>query len=305
MNNLTPELFNLKDTSNWKSHLEQHGYVVISDILETSEYAHIFQQFAKDWNHVSPNFDFKDKKTWTTTNCPMMWAKGMIYASGLGQSDFMWKLRTNKRILEIWSQVHNTTDLVTSFDGFSVFLDVKQKPKTWLHVDQKSDDSIYSVQGAYNFLPVLEKDAGFVVVPDSHRTFISDPKNKGNFIVIPEDDEHIEKAVKLLIPENCFVLWNSKTIHANVGMEKPKQQELNRLTVYIAMFPKEQRTADVLAKRLVGYKEGHNCGHFAIRHDVKKHPYGLKARYESRGFNMIEPRLTEDKDIPEERLNLI
>lgn len=301
----TPRTFDLEDREAWIKHLDEQGYVVLGNVLEPIDHATIFKQFAEDWTYVTPRFDFYNKKTWTTDNSPMMWNKGMIYASGLGQANFMWQLRMHERILSIWERVHGTRELVTSFDGFSVFLDRKQKPGIWLHVDQRSEDSLYSIQGAYNFLPVGEHDAGFVVVPGSHRTFVSNPNCRGQFIRIPDEDPHVERAVKLLIPGNSFVLWNSKTIHANVGMSKPKGREFNRLTTYIAMFPKAQRPKDIEQKRLAGYRNAHNCGHYAIRHDVKGHPYGLKARYEGRGFRTIEPELTAEGDIPLERSNLI
>ena len=302
---LHPHLFNIESHSKWLEHLDEHGYVVISNVLEFIDLATIFKQFGDDWKGVSPKFDFHEKSSWTTDNSPMMWSKGMIFASGLGQSDFMWQLRTQKPILNIWEHVHGTKELVTSFDGFSVFLDRKQKPGMWLHVDQRSEDPLYSIQGAYNFLPVGEHDSGFVLVPGSHRTFTSNATARGHFIGVPDKDPHVELAVKLLIPGNCFVLWNSKTIHANVGMIKPKTQEFNRLTAYISMFPKHQRSEEILEKRIEGYHHAHNCGHYAIRHDVKKFPYGLKSRYEARGFNSITPRLTDEGEIPADRKALI
>ena len=148
-------------------------------------------------------------------------------------------------------------------------------------VDQGNSEKILSIQGAYNFLKVSELDAGFLVVPDSHKTFKNKNKNKnkkkGNFILLDNDDPHISKAVKLIIPANCFVLWNSKTVHASTGMDqKIKEQKLNRLTSYITFFPKKDRSKGILKQRLQGYKLGHNCSHYAIYHDVKKHPFYLK-----------------------------
>jgi ectoine hydroxylase-related dioxygenase (phytanoyl-CoA dioxygenase family) len=299
-----PTLFKIGNTEGWKSHLVEEGYAVIENILEKSRYEEVFKQFAADWKSVSPNFDFHDKSTWTTDNSPMMWGKGMVYSSGLGQADFMWDLRTNERIIEIWEQIHGTRELVVSYDGFSVFLTREQKPKMWLHVDQNQKDPIYSIQGAYNFLPVGENDAGLIVVPRSHMTYTVDVPENRQFILIDPEDAHVERAVKLIIPANCFVLWNSKTIHANAGMEKPKTVELNRVTAYIAYFPKADRSEIVRKQRLAGYRNADNCGHYATRHDVKRHPYGLKKRYEERAFIDIKPRLNKD-EIPAERLALI
>lgn len=303
-----PDIFKIKDDNLWKEYLDKYGYVVIENVLTQENIEKYFQQFAKDWKYVSPNFDFHNKDTWVIENTPMMWNKGMIYSSGLGQSDFQWMLRTDKNILEIWETLHNTNELVVSFDGFSIFLDKKQKPGMWLHVDQLSTDNIYSIQGAYNFFPVDENDSGFVVVPESHKTYKTkepdDGKKRSNFDCLSKDDPHVEKAVKLLIPGNSFILWNSKTIHANVGMNKLSTR-FNRLTSYICYFPKTQRDKSNLKKRMAGYFNGDNCGHFAIYHNIKRHPYGQKTRYEGRGFKNIEPTLTEDGNIPEERLRLI
>ena len=302
---MTPQVFAHNDYKAWQSHLTTQGYVVIGNILTDAERLHMFTIFAKDWNHVSPTFDFSNKTTWIQNNSPVMWNKGMAYASGFGQSNFMWELRTHETILDIWSHIHNTSNLVTSFDGFSIFLSGKQRSKSWLHVDQKTSDDQYSIQGAYNFLPVGEDDAGFVVVPGSHQTYVTPETAKGNFIQISEDDPHRSLAVKLLIPANSFVLWNSKTIHANVGMSDRKACQLNRLTAYISMFPKSERSDAVRERRMQGYLAAETTGHWATRHDVKRHPYGTKTRYENRGFLIVEPRLTGDNHIPPKRLALI
>jgi hypothetical protein len=300
---LKPILFKKSDEE-WKIHLQKHGYAVIEDVLTKDEIKTGLQLFYKDWIYVSPNFNFADKNTWKIENSPMMWGKGMIYASGLGQSDFQWYLRTLDNIKNIWKKLYNTDDLVVSYDGFSVFIDPKQKPGYWLHVDQGNSEKNLSIQGAYNFLPVSKKDAGFVVVPDSHISFTHEAKKKGDFIRLEKNDPHKNLAVKLIIPENCFVLWNSKTVHANVGMGSKKEIELNRLTSYLTYFPKKDRTEEIKKIRIEGYKLGHNCSHWAIYHHVKKHPFFLKKKYEARNFNNIIPELING-EIPEDRLELI
>jgi len=305
MSLLEPPVFPANDPAAWLAHLDAQGYAVIGNILTEPERFAAFAAFADDWTSVSPKFDFADKTTWTPGNTPIMWNKGMAYASGLGQAEFMWQLRTHETILEIWRHVHGTPDLVTSFDGFSVYVSGKQRSKSWLHVDQKTSDDQYSIQGAYNFLPVGEGDAGFVVVPGSHRTYATPETAKGDFLQIPEDDPHRSLAVKLLIPANSFVLWNSKTIHANAGMTDRQACQLNRLTAYISMFPKSERSEAVRERRLQGYLAGETTGHWATRHDVKRHPYGTKTRYESRGFRPVEPRLADNGRPPPQRLCLI
>lgn len=300
-----PELFEMDDEINWKKYLDNEGYVVLKNILNHDEIFTYMKTFIQEWKFVSPRFDFSDKSTWINDNCPMIWNKGMIYSNGFGQSEFQWSLRTNPKIISIWEKVHNTKDLVVSFDGFSVFLSNSQKSKSWLHIDQNPKSNLYSIQGAFNFFEVTKDSAGFIVVPKSHKTYNPDVDEKKNYIQLDDSDINNILLKKLIIPENCFVLWNSKTIHANIGINKNIKDNFNRLTSYITYFPKEYRSEEILKKRIQGYKDGDNCGHYAIRYNVKKHPYGLKNRYEKRGFNHIKGKLDEDGNIPKSRMKLL
>ena len=307
-----PELYNLTDVKDWKAALENNGYVVIKDVLTEEEQSTYFDLFKKDWTTVSHRFNFDDTTTWKRDNCPIMMKTGFTYASGFSQCDFMWSLRTNPNIKGIYENLYNTNELVTSFDGFSVFLSDKQDPGYWLHIDQNRENPLVdelSIQGAYNFFPVEAKDAGFVVVPGSHNTY--DPEEgtvypNQQFIQIPPEDPHIDSAIKLIIPKNCFTLWNSFTIHGSEGMyPNDGKKELNRLTAYITYFPKYLRSDVIMRKRMAGYYLSECCNHYATRHDVKGHPYGTKSRYLANEFKTIRTTLTPEGGIPVERLKLI
>jgi len=295
-----PEIFSITDENKWKSYLDEYGFVVLGNILDNETYTELFKQFYIDWNTITPNFNFHDKNTWTEFNSPINWNIGMISGYGSAHAKFQWGLRTNNNIIDIWKKLHNTDELVVSYDGFSFFCSPEQEPNIWLHIDQNPKDNLYSIQGAYNFLPVNEDDAGFVVVPGSHKTFFVDVPEEQKFIPVEHDDIHVDYAVKLLIPQNCFVLWNSKTIHANTGMSKTKDVELNRITSYISYFPKEQRTDDIYQERLYGYFYAENCSHYAIAHHVKYNNNNI-----INNFKFITPELNENDEIPEKIINLI
>ena len=309
MKNFTPPVFNF--TENWKDFLESEGYVVICNILEQSVINTGIEHFWKDWNTVSPGFVRNDPSTWSINTAPMMFAKGMAIFNGFGQCDFMWFLRTQQPIIDIFSEIHRTKDLITSFDGFSVFFSKKQKsPKDWFHIDQHPTNQVYCIQGAYNFFPVCEDSAGFTVVPGSHRTFVPEPTLvKKDWIQLhsnkspDEATEILKPAVKLIIPGNCFVLWNSKTIHANTGMTcKTDPGELNRLTAYITFVPKNWRTEPkILEDRKAAYIVGHATSHWPNKVQLKMYPWGFGPMYQRRGFKSIQP----NRDIPEERLGYI
>ena len=46
---------------------------------------------------------------------------GIVWEYGVGQSRLMWFLRTRPRLLRMFSLVWGTSDLITSFEGFSMF----------------------------------------------------------------------------------------------------------------------------------------------------------------------------------------
>lgn len=301
---ITPELFEIVDSDNWKAHLDKEGFVVIKNVLSNEEMEASFQQFKTDWNHVSPNFNFEDKSTWIIDNSPLMFGKGMAVFNGFGQSDFMWGLRTNSNIQSIYEKVYNVDkdELCVSFDGFSLFLTNKQKSQPWIHIDQNPKNDMYSIQGAYNFKPVNKQDAGFIVVPGSHLKYRPKVDHNRDWIQCGKDSIYNKLSKKLIIPENCFTLWNSRLIHANQGMTK-KTTELNRVTCYITFLPKKYRTEKTLGQRIEAYKNSKTTSHWANKCELKTYPYGFKSRYESRGFGSISSLLL-DNEIPENRMVL-
>lgn len=222
--NFTPPTFLLENIEQWKNYLETEGYVVISNILHSNEILEAFNLFQKDWTTVSPNFNFEDTNTFNIQYTPIMYGKGMALFNGFGQSDFMWYLRTREQIKTIFKNIHNCEELVTSMDGFSVYVSGDQKTKSWFHIDQNPTNNLSSFQGAYNLLRVCENSAGFVVIPKSHNTFKPNVKHNKDWIMLDQNEISLFSPVKLLIPENCFTIWNSKLIHCNTGISEKKQK---------------------------------------------------------------------------------
>lgn len=302
----TPPVFTKDASVEWLAHLEAEGYAVIGDIMSREERNEGLELFWKDWTSVSPTFDRSNSSSWSIRNSPMMFAKGMAVFSGFGQSDFMWNVRLHPNVKGIFETIHQTTDLVTSFDGFSVFFSKKQKnPKPWWHIDQHPENPRMCVQGAYNFLPVTADSAGLTVVPRSHTNWTPAtlPKKAVDWIPIC-DDPILSGGVKLIIPENSFVLWNSRLIHANVGMTaETRPPTLNRLTCYVTYLPRAWRSAQVLEAKVSAYKTGDATSHWAHRCEIKKYPWGFGPQYEKKEFVRCIPRIgLGSGSIPAERL---
>ena len=122
-----PPLFKLSEKTTWLKFLQEEGYVVIKDIINDEITKNATKIFKKEWCQVSPNFKWVDKKTWIPDNSPIIWGKSSAMFNGFGQSRFVWMLRTQPSIHEVFSKVYNTKELAVALDGFSVFISPKQK----------------------------------------------------------------------------------------------------------------------------------------------------------------------------------
>jgi len=98
----------------------------------------------------------------------------------------------------------------------------------------------FFVQGQYNFFKVDDDDSGFVLIPKSHKEFKPDIPNMIDWYVLKKEElENLNEPRKLIIPENCFTIWDSRLVHANTFTTKNELSEINRVTAYITFLPKE------------------------------------------------------------------
>ena len=303
---LKPATFTINQLVLWKEHLEKYGFVVLEEIISENNAEKAINMFKKEFNSVSPSFDWEDKKTWICKNAPIVWNKGSVVFNGFGQSNTIWFLRLHTLVKNAFAEVYDTTELATSFDGLALNVSESQKSTSWLHQDQRESDKRKSIQGILNLLPCNVKDAGFICVPKSHTEY-SAPDQNTDWVMLPKDSEYQTKAVKLITPARSLILFNSKLIHANQGMSKkhPKKVHLNRLSAYITFVPKSRQSEEVRKQRISGYLNKHTTSHWADRHEPKKIPFHIQSKFKNSGFNDLEPLLNENKDIPEDRLDII
>ncbi len=124
--------------SSYLKDLEELGYCVIPQVLSTSEtkllYQRVWHEFIeKAW----PNCRMDDRSNWKEA-FPMHNKYG-IFAGPAGQTQVMWDLRQDPRIVDVFAQVWNTNDLIVSMDGLSFMCPPEIREgyfEPWPHVDQ-------------------------------------------------------------------------------------------------------------------------------------------------------------------------
>lgn len=278
-------------------YFKAEGYVVFKDIISTEEIETGKTLMWKWLATVNPEINKADLKTWGAW--PKTFPNGIIYADGIGQSEFMWYLRERKKVREVFSTIWNSEELVTSFDGCSILrpVDVNLNWKTTglkLHLDQnlKLRPGFQCVQGGLNLLDSDENDGGFVVVPRSHLVvheifkLEQYKKAKNHFILLPTSSQSepwstvlkdLPRPIKVCLKAGDFVVWDSRSIHANVppslvnDKSSPKYSSIRRIVAFICMIPSSHVTdKNIFRNRKEGVNQGVTTSHWPIEYHARK-----------------------------------
>ncbi len=182
--------------ASYLKNLEEIGYCVISKALANSEvealYERVWHEFIeKAW----PNCKLDDRNNWEEA-FPIHNKMG-IFAGPAGQTQVMWDLRQDPRIVDVFARIWNTKELIVSMDGLSFMCPNEIREgyfKPWPHVDQailRRQDNVshnnnppldfisesplktkpFTIQGQFLFEDSFDGDGGFYCIPKSHLRF--------------------------------------------------------------------------------------------------------------------------------------
>ena len=212
--------------------LREHGYVVIPAILTPDECTALQTEVWAWLESLGMGILRDDVDTWK----PQQWISmihGIIKGYGIGQQEFMWKVRTHKRVQRVFRKLWGTKKLVCSFDGMSLhrpkeFVPSIQgvtkranalKPTDWMHVDHTPDNKNESVQSFVSLYENTAEDGCLMVYDGSHKLFdeffaLKQVKPINNWYrYTPEDHVWMQergcKLVRVAAPIGSMVLWLS------------------------------------------------------------------------------------------------
>ena len=153
-------------------YLEEQGYVVIKNALSSSEAAKTLELLWDYLEGLDTGIDRNDVSTWGDERWPTCAHGGIMPSYGIGHSEAQWYLRGIPNVKKAFAKIWNTDELLTSFDGVSLWRPWNINPdwktesgQSWFHIDQHpiSKPGKQCIQGLVNLLPTSKEIGGNVI----------------------------------------------------------------------------------------------------------------------------------------------
>lgn len=255
----------------WYAHFLEHGYAVVPSAI-TRDAAAQYQKASFDWLKSFDNeaLDLSDPSTWTPSNLPYISEINTFNHYGVVHERFMWDIRLEPGVIDIFSKVWNTDELLVSFDALNITL--PRRPghlprKKWPHVDQSPyREGLQCVQGIVNLSSAGPEDGGLTVYPGTHKLtekFFRDQTDASSWTrrdFYRYTDEQISwftaqgyKEHKVVAEPGDLIIWDSRLIH--FGAEPSAASSTIRTVVYVSYAPVSLATDEVLATKRKAFEQ--------------------------------------------------
>ncbi|KAM0748166.1 hypothetical protein T439DRAFT_291802 [Meredithblackwellia eburnea MCA 4105] len=240
----------------FRDDLARDGFAIIKAAVPP-ERAEKYRQRAFDWlEKWDIGFKRNKPETWRPENLPVV-AKGGMFHHSIGQEAFLWDLRMEPGVINAFSTLWGTNELLVSFDGANISLpgemqNFEQKP--WYHVDQNpTRRGLICAQGLVNLNENGPEDGGLILFKrssqfnakffeeewDGQEGYIpKGPDAQPDFFGFTEriskwfEDQGCEWVKPSLSPGD-LVIWDSRTGHYNL----PPRGKRDRVATYLCYAP--------------------------------------------------------------------
>lgn len=271
-----------------KETLATYGVAIIPRVLSEEECAAFEQGVWQSLNTLSSAWPVpiskEDESSWKGLLELFPMHSMLIQHFGLGHAQFVWELRQNPKVLDLFSHLWNVKpeELLVSFDGLSVHMPPETtgrgayKSNTWYHCDQRFTESNFAcVQSWATALDVRPGDATLTVLLGSHRfhgDFASrfDKKtHKEDWYKLATQEELdyfvLEKKcepISIACPAGSLVFWDSRTMHAGQESLTARPVSNFRMAVYLCYLPRSLATTAALKKKQKAFNELRMTSHW-------------------------------------------
>jgi len=250
--------------NDWRADLQQNGYAVVKGAIPHDR-AVQYQSRAFEWlKSFDTELDLSKPETWIKENLPLQSDISTFRYYGVVHEKFMWDVRTEPGVLDAFTLLWNTDELLASFDALNITFPNRKdiaKKVPWEHIDQSPlRRGVHCVQGIANLSVSGPEDGGLLVYPGSHKyhdEFFDTQTDSASWDVMdwyPFKKEELEfftargcKPTKVCAEPGDLILWDSRTIH--YGAEPSEKSDVIRTVCYVAFTPATLASKDFLGKK--------------------------------------------------------
>ena len=261
------------------------GVAIVRDVLTPEECVQMRCDMWSYLRHITQTWEMP------ITTCTRTWAgmrklypkhSMLLQQWGVGQSQLVWNVRQNPKVVSVFEKIWKTSDLLVSFDGASFHFppehtNVGWFRKPWYHSDQSYTRPEFGcIQGWVNAFDTRAGDATLAVLEGSHvhhaefaRTFnVTDSSDWFKF----DDEKHFQFYMdkgcterRICCPAGSLVLWDSRTIHCGVEPMRTRPRENMRCTVYVCYQPRQMCTPALLRKKQEAFNNLRTTNHYPCK----------------------------------------
>ncbi|KAJ5885507.1 hypothetical protein N7495_010017 [Penicillium taxi] len=262
----------------FRDDLKSQGYAVVKGAISLEKARH-YQQKALDWvtSFGSP-LDLNDPSTWTVANLPVQGKANQYSNYSVVHEKFMWDARMEPKILEAFSKVWGTDELLVSFDAVNITLPKMQdkaKRQPWPHVDQAPmRRGLHCIQGVINLSQAGPEDGSLIVLPKSNQVteeFFDTQVDPSTWET--RDFRHISteelkwfeargiKPLRVQAEPGDLLLWDSRTVHW--GGEPTDKSDIIRTVIYASYSPASLATPGTFERKKEAFESFRATTHWA------------------------------------------
>ena len=229
--------------------LKKNGYVVIHNVLNDKEIDTATGLF----------------NNWRLLNSPVIGPNGIIKENHIGHQEHAWYIRTRPSVINVFQDVWETDDLITSFDGSCYMSKTDRYDGYWTHADQSTINTDFRCyQGLVSL--TTNKHKTLMVYGGTHLLYGSYVKqynksNEGNFNII--DEEYVKDKQKTIIPveKGSMIIWDSRLFHQN-QCGGPNNEE--RMVQYVCYMPRSYNTPENVVRRKYAFDNRITSSHWPV-----------------------------------------
>eukprot|EP01038_Epipyxis_sp_PR26KG_P011783 gene11783-15766_t len=281
-----------------KETLDKYGVCIIPSVLSPEECQQMVDGMWTYLERTTSGFDLpiqrNKPKTYREFSKLLPLHSMLVQHWGIGHAQYIWDLRENPKVLNIFSEVWDTPaeELLVSFDGASIHLPSEitnlgwYRNHSWLHSDQSyCRNDFECIQSWVTAFDVNEGDATLTILESSHlyhkefaQTF--NVSSKADWYKLGSLDNNVEvefykskgcEEKHIKCPAGSLVLWDSRTIHCGREPMKGRSQPNIRCVVYLCYTPRALVVSQKdLEKKRKAFEEMRMTSHWP--HRVKLFP---------------------------------